>query len=320
MKLSLIAVIAVGIVIAIVTAGFSYQPAYNQNCVEEGGKITGFLKCTQIREDFDQVPNKFTEKPEILEFDYAHKISEPMVFSVKKSGFGCGFTIMARVYDKETSEQLWVEQADRICPSFAKDEEYSLVIDFPQNNYPDLVINKVGDYILEIESEGAVIEDDFIVRENASGGSIDRTVSPINEPDAEPEPEPIPEADSSAGPIILNEKYFQALFDNYDLIIDGTVTFHTGDRNAEYKIMVHEYLKNDLGLDEINAISNRSYTGFMTGDHALFYLSQVNSTWWEISKDSISLVNQDCTDARVVLNIPYNSNNACWSREFILEP
>ena len=107
------------------------------------------------------------------------------------------------------------------------------------------------------------------------------------------------------------------MFDNYDLIIDGTVTFHTGDRYAEYKIQVHEYFKNDLGLDEINAISDRRYAGFMTGKHALFYLNQVNSTWWEISKDSISLVNKDCTDARVVLNIPYDLDNACWSKNTI---
>ena len=52
MKRSLIAVIAVGVGIAIVVSGVFYQETYNQNCIEDDGKVTGFLKCTRVFEDF----------------------------------------------------------------------------------------------------------------------------------------------------------------------------------------------------------------------------------------------------------------------------
>ncbi|MEM2160672.1 MAG: hypothetical protein QXN55_06940, partial [Candidatus Nitrosotenuis sp.] len=76
---------------------------------------------------------------------------------------------------------------------------------------------------------------------------------------AEPPPAS-PELSISA----LDEKYFQTLYDDHDLILDGTVTNHTGDRFAKYKIEVHQYFKNDLGLKEIDAKSDRAQTGFMT--------------------------------------------------------
>ena len=48
------------IVIGIAIAGFiaaaigavEYQSVYNHNCFSDGGYVTGFLRCTYVREDF----------------------------------------------------------------------------------------------------------------------------------------------------------------------------------------------------------------------------------------------------------------------------
>ena len=119
-------------------------------------------------------------------------------------------------------------------------------------------------------------------------------------------------------PTVYDERYFQDLFDNHDLILDGAVTYRSEDRFAEYKIKVHRYFKNDLGLEEITATSDTSKSGFSPGPNVLFYLNQINDTWWDISPSSLPLVNQGCKDAFVVLNMPFDSNNECWS-EFYVE-
>ena len=114
-------------------------------------------------------------------------------------------------------------------------------------------------------------------------------------------------------PTVYDEHYFQDLFASHDLILDGEVIYRSDDRFAEYKIKVHRYFKNDLGLEEITATSDTSKSGFSPGPDVLFYLNQINDTWWDISTSSLPLVNKGCTDAFVVLNMPFNSNNECWS-------
>ena len=48
MKTIIIAAIIIGIGIVIFVSGFTYQETYNQNCIEDDGKVTGFLKCTRV--------------------------------------------------------------------------------------------------------------------------------------------------------------------------------------------------------------------------------------------------------------------------------
>ena len=53
-KLVVIAAITIGVIIAIVMGTISYQSEYDQNCTAENGKVTGFLRCTVIYEDFTE--------------------------------------------------------------------------------------------------------------------------------------------------------------------------------------------------------------------------------------------------------------------------
>lgn len=59
MKTIIFSVITVGAIIAITIGTMSYQHAYNQNCIADDGKITGFLQCTRTFEDF-ALPNPMT--------------------------------------------------------------------------------------------------------------------------------------------------------------------------------------------------------------------------------------------------------------------
>lgn len=59
MKTSLIVGIIIGIGIVIIVSGFLYQETYNQNCIKDDGKVTGFLKCTRTFEDFSVPSNEY---------------------------------------------------------------------------------------------------------------------------------------------------------------------------------------------------------------------------------------------------------------------
>ncbi len=52
MKTIIIAAITIGTIIALVAGTMSYQQVYDKNCLEDDGKVTGFLKCTRVYEDF----------------------------------------------------------------------------------------------------------------------------------------------------------------------------------------------------------------------------------------------------------------------------
>jgi len=55
--LAIIGIVTVGVALTIGT--MQYQTEYNQNCHDDNGKVTGFLNCTLIHEDF-ALPNPFT--------------------------------------------------------------------------------------------------------------------------------------------------------------------------------------------------------------------------------------------------------------------
>jgi hypothetical protein len=60
--LKAIFLVIIGIVIvsiALMIGIMQYQTEYNQNCHDDNGKVTGFLNCTLIREDFS-LPHPFT--------------------------------------------------------------------------------------------------------------------------------------------------------------------------------------------------------------------------------------------------------------------
>lgn len=52
MKIIIIGIVTIGLILSLAAGTFSYQQTYNQNCLESGGKVTGFLHCTMVFEDF----------------------------------------------------------------------------------------------------------------------------------------------------------------------------------------------------------------------------------------------------------------------------
>ncbi len=57
--LIIIGILTVSGIVALTIGTLEYQTEYNQNCHNDNGKVTGFLKCTLIHEDF-ALPNPFT--------------------------------------------------------------------------------------------------------------------------------------------------------------------------------------------------------------------------------------------------------------------
>jgi len=68
MKTRFLIIIGIGVAIAItitITVGLEfYQQEYEKNCLEKNGKITGFLSCFNIHQDFvgPKIEGKFAEE------------------------------------------------------------------------------------------------------------------------------------------------------------------------------------------------------------------------------------------------------------------
>lgn len=52
MKIIIITIITVAVLSSLIVGTFAYQEMYNQRCIENGNRVTGFLQCTGIFCDF----------------------------------------------------------------------------------------------------------------------------------------------------------------------------------------------------------------------------------------------------------------------------
>ena len=57
---------SVGVILSIVVGTFWYQPIYNEKCIDEDGKVTGFLRCTITYEDFDSEKDMYYEMHDVV--------------------------------------------------------------------------------------------------------------------------------------------------------------------------------------------------------------------------------------------------------------
>lgn len=64
--LIIIGIITTGIIIALTFGTLEYQIEFNQNCHDDNGKVTGFLTCMSIREDFAE-PQHVVSDPSLVE-------------------------------------------------------------------------------------------------------------------------------------------------------------------------------------------------------------------------------------------------------------
>lgn len=120
-----------------------------------------------------------------LDFSYAHIIGEPIQFILERTALGDCTSFNAEIRDEE-GNSVWGVSQESICapnnnPSLTTSQ---LKIGFNEK-YP-LIIEESGKYSIKVQIDGGSIEREFVVRQNHTGITLDRTIYPVPWEDRSP--------------------------------------------------------------------------------------------------------------------------------------
>ena len=157
MKLHIFLVIALGV------AMFSFGQAFG-NCVS--------LPCDNASIKLDKPNYRF------IDFSYANKIGEPIMFVLEKTAYDNCNSYDATITNAN-GEFVWSEGQEAICASHDNNVLVTSEIKIGYNEYHPIIINELGTYFIKVKIDNGSIKQEFIVRQNTSGSSLDRIVYPV---------------------------------------------------------------------------------------------------------------------------------------------
>ncbi|MCE2506414.1 MAG: hypothetical protein J4F36_08110 [Nitrosopumilaceae archaeon] len=219
---------------------------------------------------------------EFIDFQANYQAGIPIQFILEKTRDSNCNSYNAKITDKD-GNFIWGGGADILCDAISNPSSEILQTKIGYDENHPIIINASGAYYLEVEFYDKFTKQEFKVRQNTAGGTIDRTVYPI------PNPDPLD------------------LWNSADVIIDGTIidieyTNSDKDNNIpNYHIKVNKYFK---GVHEIGLVfaQNDLYVSkFDVNDTGLFYLKARDTTGYSIQPHSIKTFG-DC-DARDLIEI-----------------
>ena len=124
----------------------------------------------------DNSPMQLEENYQFIDFSYVNIIGDPIQFIIEKpSDRNCN-SYEAKITDGEGNFVLgW--GADISCDPVIVSSPVQTKIGYNENN--PIVINESGKYYLVVEFVDAFIKQEFVVRQNHGGGTLDRTFYPV---------------------------------------------------------------------------------------------------------------------------------------------
>jgi hypothetical protein len=208
------------------------------------------------------------ENYKFIDFSYAHIVGEPIKFILEKiRDDNCNSYNVTITDENETF--VWGRGADISCDSDNISNPVMYQTKIGYNKDHPIIINNSGKYYLEIESADALIKQEFVVRQNHSGISLDRTVYPT------PNPDPLD------------------LWNSADVIIDGTVieveytNSDHGNNVASYHIKANKYFKGVHEMGLLFAQNDLHVSEFDVNDNGLFYLKSDNPFGYVVQSYSV---------------------------------
>ena len=117
-------------------------------------------------------------KFEIVGIDYQVHPDIPLIVSVGKIGYDMCDSWDAKIIDVSDNSTVWERDYHTGCvvldPPTPQKFEYKI-----SNENNPIIVSEIGDYVFQITIGNTHLEKEFIVRNNFSGGSLDRTYSNV---------------------------------------------------------------------------------------------------------------------------------------------
>ncbi len=113
-----------------------------------------------------------------IDFSYANTFEDSIKFILERTAYGNCNSYEAQITD-ENGNLVWGEGAEPLCAQNKNPILVTSQIKIGYNEKHPIIITESGKYFIKVQIDGGSIEQEFVVRQNHSGGSLDRTVYPI---------------------------------------------------------------------------------------------------------------------------------------------
>lgn len=163
------------------------KPETKQKLIQRGWAANGEEHM------LDSTNQKVLPKFKILGLNYANHPDEPLIVSIEKIGYETCDSWNAKIIDVSDNSVVWERDYTTSCVVLDPPKQQKFVYMVSSENRP-IIISEVGRYVFQITIGGTYLEQEFVVRNNFSGISIDRTIYPtiiVSSPDHDPNPRSI---------------------------------------------------------------------------------------------------------------------------------
>lgn len=162
-------------------------PETKQKLIQRGWIINEEVSAS------DSIKQKILPKLEIVGLDYANHPDDLLMISVEKIGYDMCDSWDAKIIDTSDNSVVWEHDYTTSCVVLDPPKQQKFEYKISSEDRP-IIISKIGNYVFQITIGDTYLEQEFIIRNNFSGGSLDRSTYPtivISSPDNDPNPSSI---------------------------------------------------------------------------------------------------------------------------------
>ncbi len=113
-----------------------------------------------------------------IDFSYANNIGDPIQFILEKTAKDECNSYTATITD-ENGDTVWSQQRRSGCVIADDSSLQTSQIKLGHDMNNPIIINKSGTYLIKVQIDDISIDQEFIVRQNHTGISLDRTTHPV---------------------------------------------------------------------------------------------------------------------------------------------
>ena len=113
-----------------------------------------------------------------IDFSYANTFDDSITFILERTAYGNCTSFNAEIIDEE-GNLVWVEGSFALCDPLTNPSLTTSQIKIGFNEDNPIIIDRSGKYLIKVQIDDGIIQREFVVRQNHTGITLDRTVYPI---------------------------------------------------------------------------------------------------------------------------------------------
>lgn len=130
------------------------------------------LPCDDINIKLDEPNYRF------VDFSYANTFEDSIKFILERTAYGHCISFNAEIID-EDGNPVWGEGSFALCDPITNPSLITSQIKIGYNEDNPIIINESGIYLIKVQIDDGIIQREFVVRQNHTGISLDRTIYPV---------------------------------------------------------------------------------------------------------------------------------------------